>query len=260
VPTSVVTTSRAASLRAALLLGAALAAAVLTWRLRPTGYGTDPVGEIVRGCAWLAWLVAGWLTLSVAVSAAGHLMRRRSDGSRHAFGAVDRCVPLRVSRLVDAVVTVGMVAALLGGVALPASASASRPAASPSSHLPAGGDPLDWPGLTDRAPASPLDRAPSDHRHHRAAQAGLVTGSPHRAGGIDGTVIVHAGDSLWSIAAAHLGADPTAAQIAAAWPRWYAENRAVVGTDPTLIRPGQRLRPPGPHGTEHALHRHAGSS
>jgi hypothetical protein len=38
--------------------------------------------------------------------------------------------------------------------------------------------------------------------------------------------------------------------IAAAWPRWYAANRAVIGPDPGLIRPGQELMPPsGPHGT-----------
>jgi nucleoid-associated protein YgaU len=43
--------------------------------------------------------------------------------------------------------------------------------------------------------------------------------------------VVVAGDTLWGIA----GAD---------WPRWYAANRALVGPDPDLIRPGQRLAPP----------------
>jgi hypothetical protein len=34
------------------------------------------------------------------------------------------------------------------------------------------------------------------------------------------------------------------AAIAAEWPRWYAANRERIGTDPDLIRPGQRLLPP----------------
>lgn len=59
-------------------------------------------------------------------------------------------------------------------------------------------------------------------------------------------VTVRRGDSLWSIAAAHLpsGADP--GDIAAAWPRWYRANRAVLGPDPDLIHPGTELVAPEP--------------
>jgi nucleoid-associated protein YgaU len=69
----------------------------------------------------------------------------------------------------------------------------------------------------------------------------LVVG---RGGPSDGEVVVHRGDSLWAIAARHLGPGATDGQIATEWPRWYAENRAVIGPDPDLIQPGQRLRPP----------------
>jgi nucleoid-associated protein YgaU len=55
-----------------------------------------------------------------------------------------------------------------------------------------------------------------------------------------------AGDSLWGIAAAHLGAGATAGEIAAEWPRWWRVNHAVVGDDPDLLHPGQVLRPPPP--------------
>ncbi len=58
-------------------------------------------------------------------------------------------------------------------------------------------------------------------------------------------VTVRAGDSLWSIAAEHLPADATAAQIDAAWHEWYQANRDVIGDDPNLIRPGQVLTAPG---------------
>jgi nucleoid-associated protein YgaU len=55
---------------------------------------------------------------------------------------------------------------------------------------------------------------------------------------------VRPGDSLWAIAARHLGPDATDAQIAAEWPRWYAANRAVIGDDPDIIEVGQQLLPP----------------
>jgi hypothetical protein len=242
----------AAAVRAALLLGTALAAAALTWRLKPAADGNGPVGEIVLGCGWLAWLLAGWLTLSVAACAASHLGPRRAG--------VGRCVPRRLSRLVDAVVTAGLVGAVLGGALVPASAAAAGPGLIVSSHRAAGGDPLDWPGLTDRHPARPLDRPPPSEQRHRASRVSLVAASPRRTDDIDGAVTVRSGVSLWSLAAAHQGRDATAAQIAAAWPRWYAENRRVVGDDPTLILPGQRLRPPPAAAPEARPHRPAGSS
>lgn len=57
-------------------------------------------------------------------------------------------------------------------------------------------------------------------------------------------VTVRRGDSLWSIAARHLGPSATDAEIAHEWPRWYAANAALIGDDPDLIYPGQQLLPP----------------
>ena len=58
------------------------------------------------------------------------------------------------------------------------------------------------------------------------------------------------GESLWSIAeAAWVGSTGTpadAADVAAYWPIVHAANRDVVGPEPDLIRPGQRLRIPPP--------------
>lgn len=56
--------------------------------------------------------------------------------------------------------------------------------------------------------------------------------------------VVRAGDSLWSIAAQHLPAGAGPSDVARATARWHAANRAVIGDDPDLIQPGQRLRPP----------------
>ncbi|MDD9207666.1 LysM domain-containing protein, partial [Georgenia sp. 10Sc9-8] len=52
------------------------------------------------------------------------------------------------------------------------------------------------------------------------------------------------GDTLWSIAAAHLPPGASDAEVAAEWPRWYAANTDVLGDDPHLIHPGQLLAAP----------------
>ena len=58
--------------------------------------------------------------------------------------------------------------------------------------------------------------------------------------------VVKPGDSLWSIAAAELGPEATDTAVAARWPQWYAANRDAIGPNPSLIKPGQVLQPPGP--------------
>lgn len=57
-------------------------------------------------------------------------------------------------------------------------------------------------------------------------------------------VLVRPGDSLWSIAAGGLPADASDHEVTAASQALYRANRAVVGADPDLIHPGQRLRLP----------------
>jgi nucleoid-associated protein YgaU len=76
-----------------------------------------------------------------------------------------------------------------------------------------------WPSL-DRAPVV---------THHAPA--------PRR-------YVVRPGDTLWGIAARHLSGRPSAHDIARAWPAWWTTNRAVVGDDPNVIHPGQRLAAP----------------
>ena len=76
------------------------------------------------------------------------------------------------------------------------------------------------------------------------ASASATPGSAEAATSRQPDVVVRAGDSLWRIAAQHLGPLASPGQIAAAWPGWYAANRDVVGTDPGLIHPGQVLSRP----------------
>ena len=57
--------------------------------------------------------------------------------------------------------------------------------------------------------------------------------------------VVEPGDSLWRIAASVLHSngdgDPSSADIARFWPTIYAANRSLIGDNPSLIFPGQRL-------------------
>ena len=54
-------------------------------------------------------------------------------------------------------------------------------------------------------------------------------------------VVVRPGDSLWTITERHSPPATTDAEITRGWQALYARNRAVVGDDPSLIHPGQRL-------------------
>ncbi len=98
----------------------------------------------------------------------------------------------------------------------------------PSAHPPA----VPTPGWVPAAPT--VRRQPSTD----------LLARPPRAVAPEDEVVVHRGDTLWSIAARRLGPAASDAEVAAAWPRWYAANRAVVGPDPDLVLPGQRLRVP----------------
>ncbi|MFV9673546.1 MAG: LysM peptidoglycan-binding domain-containing protein, partial [Acidimicrobiia bacterium] len=59
------------------------------------------------------------------------------------------------------------------------------------------------------------------------------------------TYTVEPGDSLWRIAALVLrsggAGEPSSAEIARFWPAIYEANRTLVGDNPNLIFPGQRL-------------------
>jgi len=79
---------------------------------------------------------------------------------------------------------------------------------------------------------------------HDAERPRLLAPTPRRTTAAHDLVTVRRGDSLWSIAARHLGPGTSDAEIAWEWPRWYAANRAAVGDDPDLLVPGQLLRPP----------------
>ncbi|WP_298992088.1 LysM domain-containing protein [uncultured Pseudokineococcus sp.] len=116
------------------------------------------------------------------------------------------------------------------------STTAAAPGAAPATA--AGTDGA--PDVTWRPTAPPRPVAP-----HVEASGGLLVPSPREAATADeaGVVVVR-GDTLWDIARRHLPPGADDAEVAAAWPAWYAANRAVVGDDPDRLLPGQRLVPP----------------
>jgi nucleoid-associated protein YgaU len=64
--------------------------------------------------------------------------------------------------------------------------------------------------------------------------------------GREHVVEVRPGDTLWALAVRTLPPGATDAAVSRRWPQVHALNRAVIGPDPDLIRPGQRLRLPRP--------------
>ncbi|WP_307875275.1 LysM peptidoglycan-binding domain-containing protein [Frankia nepalensis] len=98
-----------------------------------------------------------------------------------------------------------------------------------------------WPDLS-----GPVTAPPPTYADPVVPPAPRGIGEPAGAGSLagQGEVVVLRGDSLWTIAARHLGPAATDAQVASEWRRWWAANRDVIGPDPNLIHPGQRLRPP----------------
>jgi nucleoid-associated protein YgaU len=95
--------------------------------------------------------------------------------------------------------------------------------------------------------AAPIDAPPRSAP--AVAATPTPTASPAQAPAVAATdqrrtVTVRPRDSLWQIAARSLGARASDAAVAAAWPRWWATNRDVIGADPDLIHPGEQLTPP----------------
>jgi Tfp pilus assembly protein FimV len=89
------------------------------------------------------------------------------------------------------------------------------------------------------------DRVTGRHTRSPAPPRAVPTRHPARTGastvaGTAGTV-VRAGDSLWLIAAEHLGPDATDADVARYVAALHAANRQVIGPDPDLVLPGQQL-------------------
>jgi nucleoid-associated protein YgaU len=246
---------------AGLLVGHLGCTALLAWGSRgavdavrgPSGPTVDSAVAVAAAVG--AWAVLSWLTLvtvlallTAAVAGIGSAAHRR----------VARRTPVACRRLVAALLGLTIAGAPLA-TALPAGAAGAggpavgvvateavaRVATQPGAagHQPAPS--LDRPAATVPAGWTP-DRPVTVHRRPELSETAvrLVATTPRPERAVGDEVTVRRGDTLWDIAARHLGPDASAAEIAAEWPRWHRANRAVIGGDPDLLRPGERLVPP----------------
>lgn len=175
----------------------------------------DALGAVAAaaGLAFLAWICVAVLAALMAATP-GFL-----GGAAASISA--RVTPVVVHRLIAAALGVGIAGGSVGTAfaATPsAGAASSIVTVSGSATQPAAAQSWVAPPYLDRPSTPSVPAAP------------IVTVVP--------------GDCLWSIAAAHLGAGASNAAIDREWRRWYAANLDVVGPDPDLLQPGQRLVAP----------------
>lgn len=179
---------------------------------------------LVGGCAVAALLAGTWLWLVTTV-VVGEALSGRADGTA---GRGARGVPRAVRAAVLAACGVALV--------VPVGAASAAEPSHPSQAL--HGLPMPdratstaaWGAAALRSAAAPADR--DDAAPARAAR----------------THVVRTGDTLWSLAAADLSPTADANDVTRRWHRLHQLNRAVIGDDPDLIHPGQRLHlPPAAH-------------
>lgn len=267
------------------LVGLGIAAATLALfvtviRQTPALSGaTRPDDVLLALLGWVGLLLAAWLALGSLLAVAALLP---GAAGRTAAAVAERVTPVAVRKVLALALgaSVGSLAlppALVsvagsGPVTRTTDGSAPRLDAAASNRLTPGFAPTEAtpgfaPTATDsdsaEAGSSPGSRTGSTSAPavttpgpgyvpttpppvHDAERPRLLAPTPRRTTAAHDLVTVRRGDSLWSIAARHLGPGTSDAEIAWEWPRWYAANRAVVGDDPDLLVPGQLLRPPPP--------------
>ena len=194
------------------------------------------------------WVVSVWLGLALLAVLAGSL-----PGTAGAIARTlaDVAVPATLHRAIAGVLGIGILAAPAAALASPVpspTSSASSVSAAPRSPLPA----LSWPSAsagsaqpTVATPGWPVDAKPVP-RPESATTPPAARDDRRKPPAANESVVVRPGDSLWVIAATRLGRSASKDQVAVAWPRWYAANRVEIGSDPSLIRPGQILHTPRP--------------
>ena len=184
----------------------ALAAAI-----RSGAVAGDPFDEVlVRVCETAVAGCAVWLWLATAVVAA--------DAAR-GHRAPRRGIPAAVRTLVLAACGV----ALAGGLGAPAQAGDEAT--------------LDGLPLPDRATTT-------THVSRVFARAARQERPPALSRLRPTVVVVEPGDTLWAIARAALPPHAGDGAVARRVREIHRVNRSVIGTDPDLIRPRQRLRVP----------------
>lgn len=208
----------------------------------------------------IAVVLATWLGLGLVVAVLGHLPGRVGDAAARLGERWSPAVTRQLAAILVGATLGAMASPTPAGGTVPTSAAVTVPV--PGFTTTGTGSPERGPGFASTLPPPGPGRTPptveetatrttvpspgwTPTRPLSRPQASprLVSGSAASTPAT-GDVVVTRGDSLWAIAARHLGPDATDAEVAREWPRWYAANRAVVGDDPNLLHPGQVLTAP----------------
>lgn len=237
--------------RAIAALGALGAAA---WLLAPEGsklatITTDPQQAVnVLGadavalaiCQLLVVALCCWAALAVMLCA---LSARHPDGRAARVSLA--LTPSQLRRPLALALGVGTLALAACGQARPPS---SPPSTSPA--YVASSEAFDWPrseegtGATTSPPPSAPDVPTTTDPSAPDVPATTDPSAPPPASSAGTPYEVLPGDSLWSIARAHLGPGATAAQIAYLVDEIYASSATVIGADPDLLHAGTTLSIP----------------
>ncbi|HEY6934577.1 MAG TPA: LysM peptidoglycan-binding domain-containing protein [Marmoricola sp.] len=196
---------------------------------------------LVLGAGVIAALASVWL---LAIGAAAVL--EAGSGGRWRLLRLTGCpLPWR-RRLLRFLVPLVAVPGL--GVTAPLAATAAAGQEQPTSHPDGHAD--GRPVGSVSAVAAALTGLPLPDR-----QRG-TPGAPPADHPREHWVEVRPGDTLWAIAARSLPAGADLGAVARRCRHIHRSNRAVIGDDPDLIRPGQRLRVPGRGAGAPPPHRH----
>jgi hypothetical protein len=244
----------------AVSVGWAAGSPVETWRALmlavdgpPPTTGFDQL--LGSSAAFAAWVCLGWLCITVLLEVASTLP---GTVGRGCAAIAARTSPMLVRRMVQAVIGLSVLAgpmsagsAFATGPSTTTSTSTEldRPISTVAPTLTAN---RAAPGIStappnlDRPAAAFIPSAPPVATRTAVGRAALVTGTAHRDAGdpSDRGYVVRRGDTLWDIAARHLGPNASSVDISRAWPKWYDANHATIGPDPSMITPGEVLVPP----------------
>lgn len=250
------------------LAGESWAAGLSSSSWRQAAHDPAAVQSLAAALAASAALViCGWLLLGVLLSGVAALTPGRVGSSagrlaravapaliRNAVAAmlgVATVVPLATSAAATPahqVAVSSMVVGTAGRVIRPIPGAdprwqAPRPVTAAGQVTPV--DAVDALGAAEPGwvPTKPVPR----HRAGRSGAPGvrLTTSTARRPRDrADDEMVVRHGDTLWSLAARHLGRDASDAQIALEWPTWFAANRSTIGADPDRLLAGMRLHVP----------------
>ncbi|MCY7395085.1 MAG: LysM peptidoglycan-binding domain-containing protein [Nocardioides sp.] len=196
---------------------------------------------VLVGCVAWAWLATTAVVVEVLLA-----LRARAPRPLDRPGLPG--VPTRWRHLV----LLGCGVVLVAGASVPAQATPGAVQVTSVQVGPSGGTDRGGPA---RLSGLPLPERATDPWQPRALAAAEPAARP--GAGVSARrppppasqqVVVGAGDTLWAIARAHLGEGQRSdAEVGAHWRQIYALNRAVLGADPDLVVPGQRLTLPSSH-------------